>query len=84
MLSYLDFYSTVLCAKFQARHWLNLSEGTVQCAKGPGIGSFASRWKRRLSIMARRSMMQQAYYALRKHLRNDLQSDDDEVYDDDL
>ena len=47
-------------------------------------GSFAARWKRRLRIMARRSMMQQAHYALRKHLRNDLQADDGEVYDDDL
>ena len=44
--------------------------------------SFAARWKHCLSIMARRSMMQQAHYALRKHLRNDLQDDDDEVYDD--
>ena len=44
----------------------------------------ASRWKRRLSIMARRSMMQQAHYALRKHLRNVLEDDNDEVYDDDL
>ena len=47
-------------------------------------GSFAARSKRRLSIMASRSMMQQAHYALRKHLRNDLQDDDDEVYSDDL
>ena len=40
-------------------------------------GSFAALWKRRLSTMAGRFMMQEAQYALRKHLRNDFPDYDD-------
>ena len=47
-------------------------------------GSFVALWKRRLSIMARRSMMYQAHYASRKHLRNDLPDyeEDEEIMSD--
>ena len=37
MLGYLDFYSAYCMQNFQSWLGLNLSEGTVQCAKGPVI-----------------------------------------------
>ena len=46
-------------------------------------GQFANRWKRRISIAARRGMMYQAHYALRKHLRYSLHNRDDVMEDDD-
>ena len=46
-------------------------------------GQFANRWKRRISIAARRGKMYQAHYALRKHLRYSLHNRDDVMEDDD-
>ena len=46
-------------------------------------GQFANRWKRRISIAARRGMMYQAHYALRKHLRYLLHNRDDVIEEDD-
>ena len=45
-------------------------------------GQFANRWKRRISIAARRGMMYQAHYALRKHLHDDLDVYHDSLDDD--
>ena len=45
-------------------------------------GHFANRWKRRISLAARRAMIYQAHYALRKHLREE-HPDYDELSDDD-
>ena len=44
-------------------------------------GHFANRWKRRISLAARRAIIYQAHYALRKHLR-DGNPDYDELSDD--
>ena len=44
-------------------------------------GHFANRWKRRVSLAARRAIIYQAHYALRKHLR-DGNPDYDELSDD--
>ena len=35
-------------------------------------GSFATVWKRRLAIVARTTMIDQAHYALRKHFADDM------------
>ena len=45
-------------------------------------GRFANRWKRRISLAARRAMKYQAHDALRKYLRED-HPDYDELSDDD-
>ena len=35
-------------------------------------GSFATVWKRRLAIVTRTTMIDQAHYALRKHFADDM------------
>ena len=45
-------------------------------------GQFANRWKRRICLAAKRAMIYQAQYALRKHLRDEMPGYDD-LSDDD-
>ena len=64
---------------------LFLGSGFRKLAKKEGRnanGHFANRWKRRISLAARRAMIYQAHYALRKYFRED-HPDYDELSDDD-
>ena len=64
--------------------WLGLY--TIKILKAMLVnhsGQFANLWKRRISIAARRGMMYQAHYALRKHLRYSLHNRNDVMEEDD-
>ena len=72
-------HKKLLCGKRVPYHTNYLALATKEGRNANG--HFANRWKRHISLAARRAIIYQAHYALRKHLR-DGNPDYDELSDD--